>query len=363
MRLGLRTKLTMIMTGLVLLSTAVLSLVFSELLLQQVLHDTDKRATELARRSLRPAPRFGRRRQSPGLRLELRGSQEIHDYVAHAFEISDGPDREAAIGHQIRLIYEVTIVDQEDIVLVSSDRVAAGKIPRCASPPFAQLVQSSFVRQVPVLAGSRGDLRSGLPVQAARKSALAKCVSRFPRLLLNDDFPACSAGAQLPCWRWCFPRFWPRSSAAQRWHRFATSWLNWSEFPSGFTTLPPSPKEPGREHRRTRPGAPENSAGRAATARRSRNLQFPARKHEFRDGRPGRRLAALHEGCARGDGQPGGRKIPGCAGRRFSGPAGDGYFSAGASAVRSAAPRWRRADRSRCRKPKWTRPRAAGAWA
>jgi hypothetical protein len=41
MQLGLRAKLTMIMTGLVLLSTAVLSLVFSELLLQQVLHDTD----------------------------------------------------------------------------------------------------------------------------------------------------------------------------------------------------------------------------------------------------------------------------------------------------------------------------------
>ena len=48
MRLGLRAKLTMVMTGLVLLSTAVLSLVFLELLLQQVLHDADKRAKDLA---------------------------------------------------------------------------------------------------------------------------------------------------------------------------------------------------------------------------------------------------------------------------------------------------------------------------
>ena len=51
MRLGLRTKLTMVMTGLVLLSTAVLSLVFLELLLQQVLHDADKRAKDMHIRS------------------------------------------------------------------------------------------------------------------------------------------------------------------------------------------------------------------------------------------------------------------------------------------------------------------------
>jgi HD-like signal output (HDOD) protein len=49
MQLGLRAKLTMVMTGLVLLSSLVLSLVFLELLMQQVLHDTDKRANELAR--------------------------------------------------------------------------------------------------------------------------------------------------------------------------------------------------------------------------------------------------------------------------------------------------------------------------
>ncbi len=48
MQLGLRTKLTMVMTALVLLSTLVLSLVFLQLLMQQVLQDTDKRAQDLA---------------------------------------------------------------------------------------------------------------------------------------------------------------------------------------------------------------------------------------------------------------------------------------------------------------------------
>ena len=40
MQLGLRAKLTMVMTALVLLMTLALSLVFLELLLQQVLQDT-----------------------------------------------------------------------------------------------------------------------------------------------------------------------------------------------------------------------------------------------------------------------------------------------------------------------------------
>ena len=49
MQLGLRTKLTLIMTGLVLLTVTVLSLVFLEQLLQRVLYETDQRASDLAR--------------------------------------------------------------------------------------------------------------------------------------------------------------------------------------------------------------------------------------------------------------------------------------------------------------------------
>src|ERR1700688_3916492 len=90
MQLGLRAKLTMIMTGLVLLSTAVLSLVFSELLLQQVMHDTDKRANELAREAFDSARHESGDAKPQGLRPASEVPQEIHDYVAHAFEISEG---------------------------------------------------------------------------------------------------------------------------------------------------------------------------------------------------------------------------------------------------------------------------------
>jgi PAS domain S-box-containing protein len=151
MRLGLRPKLTMIMTGLVLLSTAVLSLVFSELLLQQVLHDTDKRATELAREAFDSARRALEDAKAQGLRPASEGPQEIHDYVAHAFEINDALAAKLQSATDSPSIYEVTIVDKDDVVLVSSDPALAGKTA-LRKPPFSQLVQSSFVRQVRALA-------------------------------------------------------------------------------------------------------------------------------------------------------------------------------------------------------------------
>ena len=60
MQLRLRTKLTIVMTGLVLLVVAVLSGVFLVQLLQQTLLDTDKRASDLAQ------PRALRRAALPG---------------------------------------------------------------------------------------------------------------------------------------------------------------------------------------------------------------------------------------------------------------------------------------------------------
>jgi PAS domain S-box-containing protein len=151
MQLGLRAKLTMIMTGLVLLSTAVLSLVFSELLLQQVLHDTDKRANELAREAFDSARHALEDAKAQGLRPASEDPQEIHDYVAHAFEISEGLTSRLQSATDSPSIYEVTIVDKDDVVLVSSDPALVGKTA-LRKPPFSQLVQSSFVRQVRALA-------------------------------------------------------------------------------------------------------------------------------------------------------------------------------------------------------------------
>jgi len=153
MQLGLRAKLTMVMTGLVLLVAAVMSGVFLELLLQQVLHDTDKRGNELAREVFDSARHALEDAKTQGLRPASDDPQGIHEYVTKAFEMSDGLT--SRLQSDSSSIYEVSIVDHDGVVLVSSDPTRKGKVePRRA--PLQQLVQSSFVRQVKILSQRSG---------------------------------------------------------------------------------------------------------------------------------------------------------------------------------------------------------------
>jgi PAS domain S-box-containing protein len=150
-RLGLRAKLTMVMTGLVLLSTAVLSLVFLELLLQQVLHDADKRATELARQIFHSAQLALEDAKAKGMTPASEDPQETHDYVKRAFEINEALTAQLQAAQVAPTIREATIVDSDGAVMASSDPALSGKlVPK--RPPFSQLVRSPFVRQVRVLA-------------------------------------------------------------------------------------------------------------------------------------------------------------------------------------------------------------------
>jgi len=57
MQLGLRAKLTMVMTALAFLTTAVLSVVFLHLLMQQVLGDALTRAKDLSKKCSLPQNR------------------------------------------------------------------------------------------------------------------------------------------------------------------------------------------------------------------------------------------------------------------------------------------------------------------
>ncbi|HXP22961.1 MAG TPA: histidine kinase dimerization/phospho-acceptor domain-containing protein, partial [Candidatus Sulfotelmatobacter sp.] len=151
MRLGLRAKLTMVMTALVLLSTAVLSLVFLELLLQQVLHDADKRANEMARQIFHSAQLALEDAKAKGMRPTSDDPQETQDYVRRAFEINEALSAQLQAAQVAPTIREATIVDRDGTVIVSSDPALAGKlVPK--RPPFNQLVQSPFVRQVRILA-------------------------------------------------------------------------------------------------------------------------------------------------------------------------------------------------------------------
>ena len=151
MRLGLRAKLTMVMTGLVLLSTAVLSLVFLELLLQQVLHDADKRAKDLAQQIFHSAQLALEDAKAKGMTPASEDPQETHDYIKRAFEINEALTAQLQQAQFAATIREATIVDSDDTVMASSDPALSGKLLP-SRPPFSQLVQSSFVRQVRILA-------------------------------------------------------------------------------------------------------------------------------------------------------------------------------------------------------------------
>ncbi len=150
MQLGLRTKLTLIMTGLVLLTVTVLSLVFLEQLLQQVLYETDQRANDLAREIFDSASHALEDAKLRGFLPSSDEEQDTHDYVRKAFETSDGLEARLK-STDAAWVYEVSIVDRDGEVLVSSDSALIGKTV-VRRPPLAQLVQMPFVRQVRILA-------------------------------------------------------------------------------------------------------------------------------------------------------------------------------------------------------------------
>jgi PAS domain S-box-containing protein len=152
MQLGLRAKLTMLMTAMVLLTTAVLSLVFLQLLMQQVLNDTEKRANDLARTVFNEASHAEADAKALGQRPASDDPQEIHDFVRRVFETSDALNSQLGAAVEVRSIYEVSIVDTGGLVLVSSDPNAPGTVePR--KPPLSRLVQNPIVRQARILAG------------------------------------------------------------------------------------------------------------------------------------------------------------------------------------------------------------------
>jgi len=153
MQLGLRAKLTMLMTAMVLLTTAVLSLVFLQLLMQQVLNDTETRANELVRTVFSQASHAESDAKTMGMRPVSDDPQDIHDFVQQVFETSDALNSQLAAAAAVPIVYEVSIVDTNGKVLVSSDPNDPGKIV-ARHLPLSRLVQSPVVRQARILAGT-----------------------------------------------------------------------------------------------------------------------------------------------------------------------------------------------------------------
>jgi PAS domain S-box-containing protein len=189
MQLRLRTKFTLVMTSLVLLVVAVLSAVFAAQLLEQLLQATNKRADDLASQVFLQAQHALADAGEQGLRPASDSPQEIHDYVRHAFEISEGLRTQLKAATDNPLIYEVSITDHDGMVLISTDESLPGKFsPR--RTPLSQLVQRNFLHQVKVLAGPSKVFELDYPFSKGGQPFGEVRVLLSSGFLLNDIKPS-----------------------------------------------------------------------------------------------------------------------------------------------------------------------------
>jgi PAS domain S-box-containing protein len=153
MQLGLRTKLTLVMTGLVFLVVVVLSAVFVSRITGQVIHETNTRANELVQQMFEQAKHALEDAKQAGERPASNSAEDRHTYVRRAFQTSDGllAAVQSPLGSN-PWIYDVSIVDRDGRVLVSSDAKMVGTVTQ-ARPLFAQVDRSNFFRQMKILYG------------------------------------------------------------------------------------------------------------------------------------------------------------------------------------------------------------------
>jgi PAS domain S-box-containing protein len=188
MQLRLRTKLTLVMTGLVLLVAAVLSGVFAAQLLDQMLQATKDRASDLATDVFLQAQRSLTDAGQQGMRPASDTPQEIHDYVRHAFEIDEGLHTLLKAAKENPLIYEVSITDQDGMVMISTDENLPGKfLPR--RPPLSQLLGRNFPQKVKALAGSLSVFELDYPFSKGKKPFGEVRVVLNVGLLLSEISP------------------------------------------------------------------------------------------------------------------------------------------------------------------------------
>jgi len=152
MQLRLRTKLTLAMSGLVLLVVAAVCTVLVAQLLDQVLQQTDKRAQEIASQVFLQAHRAVLNAPNEGIRPESTSAKDVHDYVRHVFEIDEGLHAQLNAAQSTFSIYEVLIADQEGLVLVSTDESMQGKFI-ARRTPLSQLTKRGLLHAVKILAG------------------------------------------------------------------------------------------------------------------------------------------------------------------------------------------------------------------
>jgi signal transduction histidine kinase len=186
MQLRLRTKLTLIMTSLVLLVVAMLSAVFVAQLFEQVLQQTDKRTAEIAGQVFEQAKRALSEAAARGLRPASNDPNDIDDYVQKAFKMSEGLRAQLkAAKVDTPAIYEVSITNNNGKVLISTDESLTGKF-LAHRTKISQLTQRGYLHQAKVLAGPPQVYELDLPFNNNDQPFGEVRVVVSSGLLLND---------------------------------------------------------------------------------------------------------------------------------------------------------------------------------
>ncbi|HTV58633.1 MAG TPA: ATP-binding protein [Verrucomicrobiae bacterium] len=178
MRLSLKTKLTLAISLLVLAVVATVSTLYLARLTRQVLRQASDRAQFVAQQLFLACQEALGEAAERGDAPASDSQADLRAYVQRAFDNSSPLNSvmESAVGYS-PTIYEVTITDQDGVVLVSSDATLRDqKIP--VRPKVTSLVRSDFFRELQSLygpqqtyeytypfnlgAGPFGDIRIGL---------------------------------------------------------------------------------------------------------------------------------------------------------------------------------------------------------
>lgn len=153
MQLRLRTKLTLVITGLVLLVVAALSLVFVAQITKQVLEHANEQAVFVSRQVFAQTRQALRDAPDQDVRPRGQSPADLREYVQRALDVHSGlhAQIESVLAYSPN-IDEVTIADDQGVAFLSSDASLLGKpVPR--HPPLTDLLGQDVFTQIQTIYG------------------------------------------------------------------------------------------------------------------------------------------------------------------------------------------------------------------
>jgi signal transduction histidine kinase len=197
LQLRLRTKLTLVMTGLVFLVVVVLSGVYFARLTSQVIQETNNRANELTQQVFAQAKRSLVDAKQSGMQAASDSQDDRRDYVRQAFERNEAltEEMQAPMGAN-PWIYDIEIVDKYGMVLASWDPQMPGTTMQ-QRPLFGQLERANIFKQMKALYGPQPAYEVRYPFTMAKEPFGEVRVGISISLLRNEILPSLRTSAAI----------------------------------------------------------------------------------------------------------------------------------------------------------------------